>query len=75
MFFEDENKDYKMVAPDIDELIAYFDHIYMSPTKSTTIRDVSFPRNSMMKTTAIPITRTVIIRERTKIKRVMQKGR
>ena len=36
MFFEDENKDYKMVAPDIDELIAYFDHIYMSPTKSTT---------------------------------------
>ena len=27
MFFEDENKDYKMVAPDIDELIAYFDHI------------------------------------------------
>ena len=36
MFFEDENKDYKMVAPDIDELIAYFDHIYMSSTKSTT---------------------------------------
>jgi len=24
MFFEDENKDYKMVAPDIDELIAWF---------------------------------------------------
>ena len=30
MFFEDENKDYKMVAPDIDELIAYFDHIYVA---------------------------------------------
>ena len=34
MFFE-EDREYKMVAPDVDELLRYFDRLRLSPTPST----------------------------------------
>lgn len=34
MFFEEE-REYKMVAPDVDDLLRYFDRIRLSPTQST----------------------------------------
>lgn len=35
MFFEEDEYEYKMVAPDIDRLIKFFDHGYMNATAST----------------------------------------
>ena len=35
MLFEDELRDYKLVAPDVDALLRYFDRRYMNPTSST----------------------------------------
>lgn len=35
MFFEDDEKQYKLVAPDIDALLRYFESGLMNPTKST----------------------------------------
>lgn len=35
MFFED-NKQYKLVAPDVDSLLGFFDHFIMNPTTSST---------------------------------------
>ena len=35
MFFEDNDRQYKLVAPDVDELLRYFDRGLMNPTSST----------------------------------------
>ena len=35
MFFEDNDRQYKLVAPDVDELLRYFDRGLMNPTGST----------------------------------------
>ena len=35
MFFEDDEREYKLVAPDVDQLIRYFDNRYLNPILST----------------------------------------
>ena len=35
MFFEENDRQYKLVAPDVDELLRYFDHGHLNPTLST----------------------------------------
>ena len=35
MFFEDDEKQYKLVAPDVDELLRYFERGHLNPTPST----------------------------------------
>ena len=35
MFFEEDDKQYRLVAPDVDELLRFFDHGLLNPTRST----------------------------------------
>ena len=35
MFFDEIEKEYKLVAPDVDELLRYFDRRRLNPVKST----------------------------------------